>query len=416
MSRNAARSSDANAAIGFDDEGTLNYEARAGDPTGGLRRRLREPPRHPLPSPAEQPQVTRPRLKRTIELVRAPNGDIVLMRCSADDVRVVQPSQEERALIEALDGKSSIGDLIARFGADEVTGTIARMQELFLIEDADDDEAVPIAERARFDRQLRYFSEVSRGGPAPSECQRRLREARVAVLGVGGLGGRVALELACCGVGSLHLVDGDRVEISNLDRQIQFAEVNLGERKVDIAGDRIRAFNSSVHIDTSFHRMESEAEVAEAIVGADLVVDAVDWPAHEIEFWCNSACFKAGIPYMAMSQLPPLARVGPLYLPGRTGCYACQDIRYRREYPLYDVAVGQRRAQSSPAASLGPLCGLVGGIVGMEIMHFLTGLIEPATLGAGYTIDLRTMEVEREQIVPEPECPVCSHPSPEAVA
>jgi bacteriocin biosynthesis cyclodehydratase domain-containing protein len=213
-------------------------------------------------------------------------------------------------------------------------------------------------------------------------------------------------------VGALRLIDGDRVEESNLNRQIQYAEADIGRLKVEASAERLRAFNSRIEVETVPDRVESQAQLAEFVVGADLVVDAADWPAHEIEYWCNAACFEAGIPYIAMSHFPPIARAGPLYVPGRTGCFGCQDIGYRREYPLYDVAIAQRRAQPSPAATLGPACGLVGGLVGAEVMHFLTGLVTPPMLGAGYLFDLRTLEVERFEVVPEPDCPVCSHLRP----
>ena len=73
------------------------------------------------------------------------------------------------------------------------------------------------------------------------------------------------------------------------------------------------------------------------------------------------------------------------------------------------MAVEQRRAKASPAATLGPACELIGGQVGLEIMHLLTGLAEPSTLGVAHIYDLRTMEVKREPVVPEPDCPVCGH-------
>jgi bacteriocin biosynthesis cyclodehydratase domain-containing protein len=350
----------------------------------------------------------RPRLKRTVEPVETPEGDIILMRSIADDIRIVEPDRSERSLLQALDGRSTLDQLFARFGPVEVTESLDQMQTLFLLEDAAEDKEFPLAERARFDRQLRYFSDLREDGPAPAECQQRLREAVVTVLGVGGLGGRVAWELACCGVGELRLFDGDTVEVSNLDRQIQFDESDLGKAKVEVTAERLRRFNSEVRVNATRCRIESEEQLTECIAGADLVIDAVDWPPFEVEAWCNAACFAAGIPYIAMSQLPPLVRVGPLYVPGETGCYACQEIRYRREYPLYDVAIGQLRGRESPAPSLGPPCGVIGGLVGMEAVHFLTGLAPPATLGVGCTIDLRTMEVEREQVVPEPTCPICT--------
>lgn len=352
----------------------------------------------------------RPRLKRTIDRIEVPNGDIVLIRSAGNDIRLSRPSTHEKALLDALDGRSSVQQLEALFGAIEVTDTIARMQELDLIEDASDDDLVPVAELARFDRQLRYFSDVRADeGPYPSECQMRLREARVVVLGVGGLGGRIALELACCGVGELLLIDGDRVELSNLNRQVQFTEADIGSLKAEITAARIRAFNSGVRVTAVPRRIESESQLADNVAGADVVIDTADWPAFEIEAWCNAACFAAGIPHIGMAQIPPKVRVGPLYVPGITGCHECQRIAWRREYPLLDLTIEQRRGQPYTAATLGPSSGLIGAQIGMDVLHFLTGLIEPASLSTACIYDLRTMEVRREAVIPQPECPICSH-------
>lgn len=352
--------------------------------------------------------MRRPRIKRTTEEIETPDGDVYLLRPSADnDIRIEKPDQEERRLLAAINGERTVEELRAEFGTKEVDELIVQLQELEVVEDAADDELLPTAELERFDRQLRYFSDVGKGGITPSECQQRLREAKVAVLGVGGLGGWAAWALACCGVGEMWLVDGDRVEISNLNRQILYTEADIDELKVERAAERLRAFNSGAKITATVQRLESEGDIAEFIAGSDVVIDAADWPAHDIERWCNAACFKAGIPYITMSHFPPIARVGPLYVPGKTGCFICQEIGYRREYPLFDIAVEQRRAKPSPAATLGPACGMIGGQVGMEVLHLLTGLAEPSTQGVAHIYDLRTMEVKREQVVQEPECPVC---------
>lgn len=354
--------------------------------------------------------MRRPRIKRTTEEIETPDGDVYLLRPSAEnDIRIEQPDAEERRLLAAVNGERTVEELRAEFGAEEVDDLIAQLQELEVLEDAEDDERLPAAEQERFDRQLRYFSDVGSGDLPPSECQERLREAKVAVLGVGGLGGWAAWALACTGIGEMWLIDGDRVEISNLNRQILYTEADIGLLKVECAAARLRAFNSTARITTTARRLESEADIAEFIAGSDVVIDAADWPAHDIERWCNSACFKAEIPYITMSHFPPIARVGPLYVPGKTGCFACQETGYRREYPLFDIAVEQRRAKPSPAATLGPACGLIGGQVGLEVMHLLTGLATPSTQGVAHLYDLRTMEVKREPVVQEPDCPVCGH-------
>lgn len=357
--------------------------------------------------------MIRPRIKRTTESISSPDGDLYLLRPSADnDIRIEQPDEEDRRLLAALDGEHTLEQLHEEFGEEAVGDLISQLQELAVVEDAADDDLLAPDELARFDRQLRYFSDVGGGGLTPSECQRRLREARIAVLGVGGLGGWAAWALACCGIGEMWLIDGDRVEPSNLNRQILYTEADVGLLKVEAAARRLRAFNSAMRVTATARRLESEVEIADFIHGADVVIDAADWPAHDIERWCNSACFEAGIPYITMSHFPPIARVGPLYVPGRTGCFICQEAAYRREYPLFDVAVEQRRAQPSAAATLGPACGLIGGQVGLDVMHLLTGLSEPSTLGVAHIYDLRTMELKREPVVPEPDCPVCGHLQP----
>lgn len=353
--------------------------------------------------------MIRPRIKRTTEQIETPSGDLYLLRPSArTDIQIENPDAEGRRLLAALDGSLERGELEERFGREAVGDLLAQLEELGLVEDAADDDLIPEATSERFDRQIRYFADITTG-PTPSQCQARLESARIVVLGVGGLGGWSALSLACCGVGEMLLVDGDRVEESNLNRQVLYTEADIGRLKVEAAAERLGAFNSRMRLGTIPERVDSEDSVAAAIEGYDLVIDAADWPAHEIEQWCNGACFAAKIPYITMSHFPPIARVGPLYVPGVTGCFACQVAAYRRSYPMFDIAIEQRRAKPSPAATLGPACGLIGGQVGLDIMHHLTGLAEPSTQGVGHIYDLRTMEVEREPVVPEPDCPVCGH-------
>jgi bacteriocin biosynthesis cyclodehydratase domain-containing protein len=357
--------------------------------------------------------VKRPRLKRTIEAIEGSGGDVILMRACAEDIRVEIPGQSERELLEALDGALTVEELEARFGSREVGETLAAMRALNLIDDAADEDRLPSTVRERYDRQLRYFGDVGEsGGASPAECQECLGASRVAILGVGGLGGRVAWELASIGIGELRLADGDRVETSNLNRQIQYIEADVGNIKVEAMAARLRSFNSATEVMTTSERLDDEEEISEFIAGADIVVDAADWPTHDIERWCNSACFAAGIAYIAMSHFPPIARIGPLYVPGQTGCFACQETEYRRDYPLYDTAVAQRRAKRLPTGTFGPACGLTGGLVATEVMHFLTGITRPRTLGAGYALDLRSLELERYEVVADPGCPVCSTANP----
>jgi hypothetical protein len=100
--------------------------------------------------------MLRPRIKRTTEPIGSPDGDIFLMRPSAgNDIRIEQPDEKERQLLEALDGAHTRQQLYEEFGEEATADTIAQLQELDVVEDAADDDLLPATELARFDRQLR---------------------------------------------------------------------------------------------------------------------------------------------------------------------------------------------------------------------------------------------------------------------
>lgn len=354
------------------------------------------------------PPLRKPRLKRTTDAVRSAGGDIYILRPQAGaDLVIEQPDGTARALLAALDGSRTTVDLEREFGPETVRDALDALAEVSLIEDAADDERLPLRERVRYDRQLRYFGDLASGDTPVSEYQRRLREGRVVMLGVGGLGTWASYALACCGVGELVLVDGDRVEESNLNRQILYGERDLGRLKVEAAAEALGAFDSACRLVIVPRRLGSEAEVREVVDDADFVVNGADWPALDIERWVNSACFAAGVPSITMSHSPPVARVGPMYMPGRTGCFACQETTYRASHPLYDELVEQRRGRPSPGATLGPVCAFVGGQVALETVHHLTGLVTPASLGTAYVYDLRTMQVTTEAVPRLAGCAVC---------
>jgi bacteriocin biosynthesis cyclodehydratase domain-containing protein len=352
----------------------------------------------------------RPRIRRTLQEIEVPTGDIYLIHSgSRQDLRIQDPDQRERDLLHALDGSETLAGLEVKFGPARVKEVVAALGQWGALEDAADDALIPPAVRTRFDRQLRYFSDVSSELP-PSQCQQRLESATVAVLGVGGLGGWSALSLACCGIGRMIIADGDRVELTNLNRQVLYGEGDIGRLKVEVAAERLAALNSKMDLKILPGRLEGEKAIGGVIAGSDVVIDAIDWPAHYVEHWVNSACFSAGVPYISMSHAPPTARVGPFYVPGRTGCYACQDTAYRREYPLFDLMVDQMSANPSPAAVVGPACAHIGGHVALDLLHYLTDIAPPSTLGTAYVYDLRTMECTRKPIKQEPDCPVCGPP------
>ncbi|HEX2706459.1 MAG TPA: hypothetical protein VHM66_00440 [Solirubrobacterales bacterium] len=151
----------------------------------------------------------------------------------------------------------------------------------------------------------------------------------------------------------------------------------------------MRAFNPPMRVTATARRLESQVEIADFIAGADVVIDAAYWPAHDIERWCNSACCEANIPYITMSHSRRSR--------GSGRCTSRQDRLLRLPGDRLPAGIPTLRRRRG---------------VGMEVMHLLTGLSEPSTLGVAHLYDLRTMDVKREHVVPQPDCPACGHLQP----
>ena len=256
----------------------------------------------------------------------------------------------------------------------------------------------------RFSRQLPFLAE--RGDPVA--LQRRLRGARVTVLGCGGLGTWALAALASAGIGAFTLVDDDVVELSNLNRQIIYGEPDLGVPKVDAAARWVRRFDERIDVRTLPRRICAADDAHDLVTDADLIVVAADWPPYHLARWINAVCVDRGVPFVLSGQAPPMLKVGPIYWPGRTACFACHETALRAASPQYDEYVAHAQTARVRSATLGPASGLVGTALGMDLVTLLIGG-SPATLGAAVTIDLRSLVTTREEVPRATDCPACQH-------
>jgi bacteriocin biosynthesis cyclodehydratase domain-containing protein len=354
------------------------------------------------------------RLKRSIELFSASDGSLYLLRSgTGDDFAVSQPTASDRLLLESLSaGFVSQGELLEAFRerrirSDDITESLSLLREQGLIEDGGCEELLASEERQRYDRQLIYFSDLAAPGTRAEELQRRLARASVVILGCGGLGSWSACCLACAGIGSLVLVDDDRVETSNLNRQLLFAEGDIGQLKVEAAARSLAEHNSKLRIHAVPRRVRGTSDLADLVPAANLVLVTADWPPYELPRWVNQACLAARVPYMTAGQFLPLVRVGPMVVPGQSACLDCLERAARRDFPLYDEVAERQIEHAPPAATLGAASALVGSMLALETIHFLTGACRPATIDEAVIVDLRSLTVSRERIRQDPGCPGC---------
>jgi adenylyltransferase/sulfurtransferase len=251
--------------------------------------------------------------------------------------------------------------------------------------------------RARFgDAELRRYSRQmilpDVGGPG----QERLRRSRVLVVGAGGLGSPATLYLAAAGVGTLGVVDAERVEVSNLQRQILHGTKALDLPKVSSARERLEDLNPEVQVVP--HAVRLHAGNARAILdGYDVVVEGSD--RLETKLVVNDACVALGRPLVVAGIL---GWDGQLLVvrPGEGACYRCV---YRREPP--EGAVPTCEA----AGIVGPVAGVVGSLQAVEALRLCLGL-PTAAAGRLLLYDGATAELRAIRVRPDPGCPACGSP------
>ncbi|MCW5951761.1 MAG: molybdopterin-synthase adenylyltransferase MoeB [Propionibacteriaceae bacterium] len=224
-----------------------------------------------------------------------------------------------------------------------------------------------VAEFSRYSRQLVL--------PAFGvEGQRRLRAAKVLVLGAGGLGSPVLLYLAAAGVGTLGIVDFDQVEESNLHRQVIHPTAAVGRSKVASAVDAVRALNPGVTVVAHDLRL-TEANAAGVFAGYDVVLDGTDnFPTR---YLANDTCLALGIPLVWASVLGFAAQIS-VFWPAGGG----PQLRDLFPEPPEPGSV----PNCAEAGVIGALCGQVGSIMATEAIKLLTGLGAPL-LGRVLVVD-----------------------------
>ena len=223
--------------------------------------------------------------------------------------------------------------------------------------------------------------------------QEKLLSSKVLIVGAGGLGSPAALYLAAAGVGTIGIIDADKVDLTNLQRQIIHHTSDIGVEKVKSAENKMRAINPEVTVKT-YHQPAKADNIREIIREYDFVIDGTDnFPA---KFLINDACYFEKIPF---SHAGILKFYGQLItvLPGETTCYRC----------IFNAPPPAGAVPScSQAGVLGVLAGVIGSLQATEAIKYLLGLGRLLT-DTLLTYDALEMEFRAVKLNRNPNCPLC---------
>jgi len=227
------------------------------------------------------------------------------------------------------------------------------------------------------------------------EGQERLRAARALIVGAGGLGCPAALYLAASGIGRLTLADPDRVDLTNLQRQILYRTESIGARKVEAAAAALGALNPEVELVPLAARLEG-SELERLVASADVVLDCSDnfTTRHAV----NRACVRHGRPLVSGAAIRFDGQIA-VFDPRRPGapCYAC----------LFPEGGETEELRCAVMGVFAPLTGMIGAMQALEAVKIVSGAGQPA-YGRLLMLDARSAEWRSVRVSKDPDCPVCA--------
>ncbi len=224
--------------------------------------------------------------------------------------------------------------------------------------------------------------------------QQQLVDARVLIVGMGGLGCPAAMYLAAAGVGHLIIADDDTVELTNLQRQIAHSQQTLGQPKVESAADTLRGLNPDLQLTLVNKRLSGE-DLERFTAEVDVVVDACDNFA--TRFAVNRAC---------LAQSTPLVSGAAIRMEGQVAVFDARD----QASPCYHCLYHEDDSDDSSCATNGvmsPLVGIIGAVQAMETIKVLAAIGRPLT-GRLLLLDATTMQWREMRLQQDPNCPACA--------
>ncbi|WP_455475448.1 HesA/MoeB/ThiF family protein [Bartonella sp. B17] len=241
----------------------------------------------------------------------------------------------------------------------------------------------------------------------PDSIQRTLSQKVVVILGCGGIGNHISAILATSGVGKLILVDNDVIEMTNLTRQILFTEQDIGLPKTTILRRELTRRNSQVKI-SELQMSITVKEDINKLPKADLWIISADTPDQLVP-WINEWCVKNKQAYTNSGYVNDIAVFGPFYIPGKTGCYACntsiRSLPEKSDRLIYEACAIINN--NFKVATFPPVNALSASMCANDALKFLGGYGNLLSTDRRVGIWSSQLFVEERSLKKNPRCKIC---------
>lgn len=340
----------------------------------------------------------------------------IILRYNSELIEFEDPVGDITYLFELLKLGCEVNeiqkDFLSLFPESPFNDYMETVDTLGLIEQIDvNRQVLSEYDQNRWSRNLEFFNSMLTSGGNKYDIQRRIKEARVCLLGCGGLGSHILFELAALGIENITITDFDTIELSNMNRQILYKNSDIGKTKVLTAKERILEFNPAMKITANSQRLSSVQDVRDIITGHDLVICVADKPRDKMVMWLNEACCRSRIPFIN-GGLDQRRALFYSVVPGVSGCVECWHSSVTEgsvQKQIVNNDLASEKDYSAPAPALSALVSVATGVIVSEAIKLLTGLQPPALSNKSKCFSFDELTItEAECWSLNPECLCCS--------
>ncbi|PAF28162.1 ThiF family adenylyltransferase [Paenibacillus sp. 7516] len=357
---------------------------------------------------------------RTYLLVTKYSGKVSIGSSINRAIEILDPTGVIFKIIELCDGKNEVNQIyekvklefkeIERKDVDKLIELL--IEKKYILEEHENyNNFFKDLSKERHKRNINFLSNFSPEGHEKYEYIEKIQNQKVLLLGLGGVGSVVLYNLAALGVKNITGVDFDKVDTTNLNRQILYRESDVGDNKVDAAERTVNEFNSSIKFSTVNKKIESEEDLDKIISdsGCTFIICAADRPSVLINDWVNSVSIRRGIPwiYGGNSETVSFYR---LVNPSQTSCFECSEYNFK-DNGLQEALKKLdyiRKFQPAPENNcIAASSSILGSMMIFDFIKFLTDMTSLKSNSSIVKFDYLTMELHETKIPKNPQC-ACS--------
>jgi bacteriocin biosynthesis cyclodehydratase domain-containing protein len=352
-----------------------------------------------------------PTIKRGVSVLhrkRRDGNEVNFYFPASSHVRSCLLNEEAFRCLRQLDGNHTVKEIAshAKVTESSVRALIRRLEKLGVIAYETKHTGSDNSLRAN---QLNFLGDFERLGLDRSKMQARIVEAKVCIIGLGGVGSWVAYSLALTGVREIKLIDPDKVETGNLSQQALYRKSDVGRQKAE----RLARYLKVSAPDTTLHalnvRVQNARQLSRLIKGCQLVINCADEPEVDIlNRIVSRSCYPRGIPHILCGGYDGhLSFLGPTVIPGATPCWFCYEKKISRQKEVAGLRHIMITDSDRLGGSIAPVAAITANYHAMEAFKVLSGWASPALAGRIAELNFIDFSITFTHFRRNPKCALC---------